>query len=76
MENEENRGLVHKKAFEDQLVTFFQFSFGALALYSLSLILLDTQSFLGALLEGVAYLDSWSKKAKEEQERVRRNQHQ
>jgi len=37
MENEENRGLIHKKAFEDQLVTFCQFSFGALSLFSLSL---------------------------------------
>jgi len=49
MENEENRGLVYKKAFEDQLASFFisestfcQFSFGALSLFSLSLILLDT----------------------------------
>jgi hypothetical protein len=46
MENEENRGLIHKKASEDQLVTlvsFCQFSFGALSLFlSLSLILLDT----------------------------------
>ena len=32
-ENEENRGLIHKKAFEDQLVTFCQISFGALSLY-------------------------------------------
>ena len=35
MENEENRGLIHKKASEDQLVTFFWFSFGALSLLSL-----------------------------------------
>jgi len=44
MENEENRGLIHKKASEDQLVTCFQFSVGALYDYSLSLslILLDT----------------------------------
>ena len=42
MENEENRGLIHKKDSEDQLVTFCQFSFAALSLLSLSLILLDT----------------------------------
>jgi len=42
MENEENRGLIHKKAYEDQLVIFFQFNFGALSLLSLSLILLET----------------------------------
>ena len=36
MENEENRGLINKKASEDQLVTFCQFSFGALSLFSLS----------------------------------------
>ena len=27
MENEENRGLIHKRASKDQLVTFCQFSF-------------------------------------------------
>jgi len=37
MENEENRGIIHKKAFEDQLATFCQFSFGALSLFFLSL---------------------------------------
>jgi len=36
MENEENRGLIHKNAFEDQLVTFYQFNFGALSLFYLS----------------------------------------
>ena len=36
MENEENIGLIHKNAYEDQLVTFCQFSFGALSLFSLS----------------------------------------
>ena len=36
MENEENRGLIHEKAYEDQLVTFCQFIFGALSLFSLS----------------------------------------
>ena len=49
MENEENRGLINKKAYEDQWAGLGQFSFGALSLFSLSLILLDTQSFLGAL---------------------------
>ena len=51
MENEENRGLIDKKDSEDQFVTFLQFSFGALSLFSLSLSLslLDTQIFLGAL---------------------------
>ena len=39
MENEENRGLIHKKAYEDKLVTFCYFSFGALSLFSLSLTL-------------------------------------
>ena len=34
--------------------------------YSLFLILLDTYSFLGSLLEGVAQLVFWSKKEKEE----------
>jgi len=41
MENEENRCLIHKKDFEDPLVIFYQFSVGALSLFSLSLILLD-----------------------------------
>ena len=34
MENEENKGLIHKKVSEDQLVTFCHFSFGALSLFS------------------------------------------
>ena len=37
MENEENRGLIDKKASEDQLGPFCQFNFGALSLFSLSL---------------------------------------
>ena len=45
MENEENRGLVHKKDSKDQLVTFCQLSFGALSLFSLSLILFDRVSW-------------------------------
>ena len=36
-ENEENRGLIHKKAYEDQLVTFCQLIFEALSLFSLPL---------------------------------------
>ena len=36
MENEENRGVINKKAYEYQFVTFCQFSFGALSLFSLS----------------------------------------
>ena len=37
MENEENRGLINKRASEDQYIEFFQFSFGALYILSLSL---------------------------------------
>jgi len=37
MENEENRGLINKKAYEDQWERLGQFSFGALSLFSLSL---------------------------------------
>ncbi|MGV7818865.1 hypothetical protein PJN17_29505, partial [Mycobacterium kansasii] len=36
MENEENRGLINKKAYEDQWARLGQFSFGALSLFSLS----------------------------------------
>ena len=36
MENEENRGLINKKSFEDQFVPFCLFSFGTLSLFSLS----------------------------------------
>jgi len=32
MENEENRGLINKNAYEDKFVNFCQFSFGALSL--------------------------------------------
>jgi len=52
MENEENRGLIDKKAYEDQFVTFFHLIFGALSLFSLSLSLFNTSSFLGALCIG------------------------
>ena len=51
MENEENGGLIHKKASEDQLVTFCQFNFGALSLFSISLTLGHLE-FLGVILEG------------------------
>jgi len=37
MENKENRGLINKKASEDQWARFGHFSFGALSLFSLSL---------------------------------------
>lgn len=56
MENEENRGHINKKEFEDQFMDFGQFSFGVLSLFSLPT-LLDTQSFLGALKH-------WIKKGK------------
>lgn len=42
--------------------------FGGDLFSSLSLLLLDTYIFIGALLEGVAYMDFWSKKEKEERE--------
>ena len=75
MENEQNRGLVNKKAYEDQWaglvsITFCHFSFWS-SLINFSLSLLDTQSFLGAILEGVAYLMFWRKKAKEDHESAR-----
>ena len=35
--NEENRGLIDKKAYADQMVTFCQFIFGSLSLFFLSL---------------------------------------
>jgi len=43
MENEENRGLIHKKPYENKLVTFCQFSFGAFSLFSLALTLGHTK---------------------------------
>jgi len=33
MENEVNRGLIHKKASKDWLITLFQLSFGALSVF-------------------------------------------
>jgi len=41
MENEENRGLIHKKAYEDHVMAFVSLAL-ELSHYSLSLILLDT----------------------------------
>jgi len=46
MENEENRGLIHKKLSEDKLISFCWFSFGALSLFFFSLILLVLRVFL------------------------------
>jgi len=37
-----NKGVINKKVFEDQFTTLSQFSFGALLLSTLSLILLET----------------------------------
>jgi len=42
MENEENRDLINKKAFEDQWEILGEFNFEALLLFSLPLILLET----------------------------------
>jgi len=67
MEDEENRGLIHKKASKDQLVTFSQFSFGALSLLSLSLYhTLGYLEFPWITLRGCGILGFWSKKEKEE----------
>ena len=52
MENEENRGIFYKNASKDHLVPFFN-AFLELSHYSISLILLDTWSFLGEILESV-----------------------
>ena len=66
MENEENRRLIHKKAFEDQWeglvsVTFYQLSFGALSLFSLSLTL--------------GHLEfSWSTLALEQERQIRKGE--
>ena len=57
MENEENRGLIDKKAYEDQLVPFFN-SVLDLSHYSPSLSLFNTQIFLGSLWH-------WIEKCKE-----------
>ena len=58
MENEENRGLINKKASKDQWARLGQFSFGVLSLFSLSLSYSWILSFFGALCH-------WSKKGKE-----------
>ena len=69
MENEENRGLIHKKASQDQLVTFCQFSFRVLSLFSLSHTLGDLE-FPWSTLGGYD-MYSWRNKVKEEQESAR-----
>jgi len=70
MENEENRGIIHKKPFEDHLVTFCQFIFRDLSLFSLSRTLGDLE-FSWSTLGGHGILGFWSKKVKEEQEITR-----
>ena len=68
MENEENASLINKKAYEDQLLTFCHISFwSSHSILSLSHTL-GHLDFIGALLESVAYLEFWSKKAKKEHE--------
>ena len=64
MENEENRGLIHKKAFEDQLLTYFQFSFRSLSLFSLSLSL--SQSWTHQVYWSTLALEQERKKRQEE----------
>ena len=72
MENEENRGLINKKDFADQLVSFFQCIFGALSLFSLSLShTLGYLEFSCSTLGECGYLVIWSKKEKEEHESAR-----
>ena len=67
---EENTSLINKKAFEDQFTGFFISLVLGLS-FSLSLIPLDTQSFLEVPLEECGMLGIWSKKATEEQESER-----
>ena len=55
MENEENGGLIDKKAYEDQFVTFFQLCFGAISLFPLSLTLGHTE-FSWSTLRGCGIL--------------------
>ena len=67
MENEEIRGLINKKAYEDQLVSFCQCIFGALSLFSFFLShTLRYLEFSWSTLGEYGYLVIWSKKAKEE----------
>ena len=78
MENEENRGLTNKKASEDQLVTFCQFKFEALSLYSLSLTLghLDFSWSTLALEQGRKSKQRERKKSKEQGRKSRIKQFQ
>ena len=76
MENDENRGLINKKAYEDQLERFYSYLWLSFYYIYLSLILLDTQSILGALLESVVFFDIWIKEEKEEKESARGHQDQ
>lgn len=55
MEAKENRGLLNKKDYEDQLIDFCLFNFGALSLFSLSQTLGHLE-FLDPLLEECAIL--------------------
>lgn len=71
MENDEDRGPINKKVSEDQWVKLGQFSFLALSLFFLSLSFSWRLRVSWTLLEGLAYLDSWSKKAKKEQGSIR-----
>jgi len=64
-----------KKVSEDQLVTFSQFNFGALSVFSLSHTL-GYLEFSWSTLGGCDILGFWSKKAKEEQESVREHRDQ
>ena len=67
MENEENKGLINKNDFQDQLVPFVS-SFLELSHYSLSLILLDTQIFLGEIQHCAKEEESKQRKDKERKE--------
>ena len=69
MENEENIGLINKKDSRDQWARLGHFSFGAFSLFSLSLILLDTQSFLGALWHWVKKYKEGKRKKRSSRER-------
>ena len=69
MENEENRGLIDKKASEDQLVTFCQFSFGA----SLSILSLSHSWTLEGFLEHFSIGSRKSKKEKESKDQTRKS---
>jgi len=81
MENEENKGIINKKASENSFFfsvwTFSQFSFGALSFFFLSHTLRDLE-FSWSTLGGCGILGFLQQegKAKEEQESSRRHRHQ